>query len=364
MPPGNHDCAAVRMELSALGFDRWREAGLDAAALEGRDAARVTAVDRGGFLVRGEEGELPAEIAGKLRFRARAPADLPCVGDWVALQPRRGDGPAIIEAVLPRRSFLRRKCAGRDVEYQMIAANLDTAFVVQSCHPDFNLRRLDRYLVAARDGGIAPVLLLTKTDLVPPGEVEERLEAIRREGAAVPVLALSNATGAGLDDFRRLLAPGRTHCLLGSSGVGKTTLLNRLVGRDAYETKEVSGTGEGIHTTSRRQLVVLPDGALMIDTPGMRELGLVGAAAGVEGSFGEIAALAAGCRYVDCTHVREPGCAVLAAVASGALSEERHRSYLKLRKESAYHEASHAERRKRDKEFGRFFHSAMKRMKR
>jgi ribosome biogenesis GTPase len=189
------------------------------------------------------------------------------------------------------------------------------------------------------------------------------IAAIRDSGIAADVLALSNVTGAGLDELRRRLVPGRTCCLLGSSGVGKTTIINRLLGRDAFAAKAVSATGEGIHTTSRRQLVVLDRGALLIDTPGMRELGILASGDAVEDGFSDLHGLAAACRYADCTHGDEPGCSVREALERGALSGDRYRSYLKLRKESAYHEASYAERRRKDKAFGKFVKQAKARQK-
>ena len=313
----------------------------------GHDIARVTAVDRGGYLVRTERGEIPAELAGKFRFDVQAAVDLPCVGDWVTVQCHNAETSAIIHGVFPRKGFLRRKCAGKDVDFQMIAANIDAAFIVQSCHFDFNLRRLDRYMAAVLDGGIEPVILLTKTDLISPDELDQIMAAIRQNGVASRVLALSNLTGAGFDDFQQALEPGQTYCLLGSSGVGKTSLINRLIGRDAFGTKTVSGTGEGTHATSRRQLVVLENGALLIDTPGMREFGLLGAADGVDQSFEDILLLSANCRYADCRHTQEPGCAVLAAVASGVLDEERYQSYLKLKKESDYYAMSYVDKTKK-----------------
>ncbi len=245
----------------------------------------------------------------------------------------------------------------------MIAANIDIAFIVQSCQYDFNLRRFDRYLVMANEGRIEPILVLTKTDLISQDELEQKLGAVRQSGITTRILSLSNATGAGLDDLRQLLVPGKTYCLLGSSGVGKTTVINRLVGRDAFETRAVSGTGEGIHTTARRQLVILDQGAMFIDTPGMRELGILASTGAVEGSFPDIHGLAADCQYADCTHAQEPGCAVLAAVKNGGLREDRYRNYLKLMKESEFHELSYAERRKKDKDFGKFIKSAKKHLK-
>ncbi len=349
------------MKLRDLGFDEWFE-GHAAECGQGGCAARVSAVDRGSYLVRDEAREIPAELSGRLSYRIESPADLPCVGDWVTVRYHNDDTEAIIQTVLPRKTFLRRKTAGQGIDYQMIAANIDTAFIVQSCHFDFNPHRLDRYLVMAADGKVEPVVVLTKTDLISQEQLDQMLAAVRSATDA-SVLALSNVTGIGFDAFRKTLSPGKTYCLLGSSGVGKTTLINRLLGQDALQTNEVSATGEGTHTTSRRQLIVLGAGAMLIDTPGMRELGLVGATEGVETGFDEFATLAADCRFADCSHVHEPGCAIRAAVESGELSEDRYQNYLKLKKESEFHDMSYRDKRKKDKAFGRFIKSAKKRMK-
>lgn len=350
------------MELSDLGFDEWFGAHAAPLGGDGRGMARVSAVDRGSYLIRNEMGEVPAELAGKLSYHTVDPADLPCVGDWVAAQYYDRGAAAIIHAVLPRKTFLRRRAAGETAELQMIAANIDTAFIVQSCRFDFNPRRLDRYLVMAADGRVEPVVILTKTDLIDGDELQRKL-AIAGSATRARVIGLSNVTGDGFDEFRQALRPGRTYCLLGSSGVGKTTLINRLMGREAFDTKAVSATGEGTHTTSRRQLVLLDGGAMLIDTPGMRELGLAGAGDGIDRDFGEIAALSAGCRYADCSHEREPGCAVRAAVESGELDEERYASYLKLKKESEHYGMSYLDRRRKDRAFGRFIKGVKKQMK-
>ena len=350
------------MKLSDFGFDEWFEAHTAELSRDGCGFARISAVDRGSYLIKDESREVPAALSGKLTYQIDSPVDRPCVGDWVTAQYHNHETAAVIHQVFPRRTFLRRKTPGKDIAFQMIAANVDTAFIVQSCHFDFNPSRLDRYLTMATDGQVDPMVILTKTDLITQEELDQQL-AIISSVTKARVMALSNVTGIGFDAFRQTLVSGKTYCLLGSSGVGKTTLINRLIGREAFETRAVSSTGEGTHTTSRRQLIVLSQGGMLIDTPGMRELGIVGASDGVNKGFEEFVALSANCRYANCSHEHEPGCAVRAAVENGDLPEDRYASYIKLKKESEHYEMSSMNKRKKDKAFGRFIKSAKKHIK-
>lgn len=349
------------MDLSELGFDGWFQEKREGLQKPDCSVARVTAVNRDNYLVRNESSEVMAELTGAFRYSAGSSLELPAVGDWALVRYLNDATFAIINGLFPRRSTLRRKAAGRDIDYQMIASNIDAAFVVQACDRDFSLRRLERYLVMAREGGIEPVLLLSKSDLVSPGELERSVSAVRQSQTGCPVIALSNKTGSGLDDVRQALQKGRTYCLLGSSGVGKSTLLNRLVGRDMVATNTVRATdGRGRHTTARRQLIVVDQGAMLIDTPGMRELGNIAVSEAIEESFSDIVELSNGCRFTNCTHTSEPGCSLLAAIERGDLSEGRYQSYLKLLAESEYLEMSYLEKRRKDRKFGQMVKSTLK----
>ena len=349
------------MQLEELGFDQWfaaRVAELDGG---GCAPARVCSVDRGVWRIRDEAGEAVAEASGKLLYTAESSNDIPCVGDWV-LARRHDAAQAVIHHLLPRRSHLRRKTPGGTSHSQMIAANVDVALIIQSCVYDFSPARLERALVLATEGGVEPLVLLAKTDLAVPGQLE-RQRAVIENIAPGRVLPISCVTGHGLQELRTMLLPGRTCCLLGSSGVGKSTLINRLMGGELLKTGAVSETGEGTHTTTRRQLMRLAHGALLIDTPGMRELGMVDAEGGVEGGFEDITRLTAQCRFVDCSHGGEPGCAVQASLERGDLSAARFANYLKLRKEIQFAELSAQGRRERDKAFGRMVRAVKRSMR-
>lgn len=345
--------------LEALGWNDGFAA--QAARCGDRDSvARVAAVDRDQFLLVGVPGFFRARLSGRLLHESGSVLSRPCVGDWVCVEKSARDEFGIVHAILDRQSLLRRKAPGSPADYQMIAANVDAVVIVQSCHYDFNLNRLERYRVMVKEGGATPLILLTKTDLVAPDVLAAQIDEIRRAGIGDEVLTLSNVTKEGIERLEGCLLPGKTYCFVGSSGVGKSTLINALMGHSVHATGEVSGTGEGRHTTVRRELMQLANGAMVIDNPGMREFGVLDAEGGLEASFTDILALASQCHFRDCTHLNEPGCAVREARDSGRISAEHFDNFVKLRKESAHLQLSHAEKRKKDRDFGRFIKNAKK----
>jgi ribosome biogenesis GTPase len=313
-------------DLAALGWTDELEAAMTTYAERGFEPARVVAEHRGGYYVRGERDDRLAHARGKLRDY-EIEGGMPAVGDWVAVCDAPG-GHAAIEAVLPRRTKISRKTPWLKAEEHTLVANVDTVFLVAGLDGDFNARRLERYLVTAWESGADPVIVLTKLDVCADHEVVAEAEAV---AIGVPVLPVSNVTGQGLDAVRERLTPACTVALLGSSGVGKSTLVNTLAGRQLMRTGELRRDGRGRHVTRHRQLLVLPGGAILVDTPGLRELQLW--EGDVDSAFADIAELAAQCRFNDCAHRTEPGCAVLDALATGELDPDRMRSYRKLERE-------------------------------
>ena len=332
------------MSLSSLGWDDFFANHFQSHFPSGFVPARVTVEHKHAYVLLSAHGELTAECTGRLIYTADGRADFPAVGDWVAVRLRAGEPPsgpdsrsrADIHAILPRRTKFSRRAAGDTASEQIIAANVDTVFLVTALDQNFNLRRIERYLAAAWETGAQPVVVLNKADLHPdPGAAQAEAESV---ALGAPVATLSATRADGLDALAPWLAPGRTLAFLGSSGVGKSTLINRLLGEERQFTRAVSeAVGKGRHTTTHRELFVAPAGWCLIDTPGMRELQLwdVGAAA-VDATFADIAALTTACRFSDCSHRGEPGCAVQAALDDGTLDADRWQSFQKLQREQAY----------------------------
>jgi ribosome biogenesis GTPase / thiamine phosphate phosphatase len=328
----NGSCRLTELEL--LGWNDRLRSLYQPFAAEGVVAGRVLIQHRGAYDVLTELGELRCEIPRRLVHDAATTADLPVVGDWVVVTLGSEDGSGTITTVLPRHTKFSRKTAWQATEEQVLAANVDVAFLVTSLNEDLNLRRLERYLILAWESGARPVIILTKADLHP--DPEAAVAEVETIAGGVSVHAISSRTGAGLDGVRDLLGLGSTAVLLGSSGVGKSTLVNTLAGEELLATQEIRDDGKGRHTTSHRELVQLPTGGLVIDTPGIRELQLWVADDGSDEAFEDVTELVAHCRFSDCAHDREPGCAVRAALGDGTLAPERWDSYLKLQGELAH----------------------------
>ncbi len=303
-------------------------------AAQGYAAGRITVQQRGSYTVVTDHGDLSARLSGRFIREAEAGGH-PAVGDWVALDMRLDEGAATVQAVLPRRTAFTRKAADSVQTVQVVAANIDVALLVASMNGDRNGRRLERYLASAWQSGARPVVVLTKADLC-----ADRATALAEaEGVSpgVPVLVVSALTGEGLADVRAQLSAGETAVLVGSSGAGKSTLVNALYGETVMATGAIrEDDARGRHTTTHRELILLPGGAMVLDTPGMRELGLLDAQEGLDAAFDDIEALAANCRFSDCGHSNEPGCAIRAALDSGALDASRWKNFRKLRRELAF----------------------------
>lgn len=313
---------------------------------------RVISEHKERYIVITEKGETEAEITGNLRFSAKSREDFPAVGDWVALICY--DELSIIHKILPRFSMISRQAVGQFGEIQIIASNIDFALLVQAVDRDFNINRLERYLAICYSSNVNPVIILTKTDLISEQKLSEIIGSINLRLKDIPVFAISNETQNGYDALKTIIEKGKTYCMLGSSGVGKSTLLNNLTGRNVMKTDAISqSTNKGRHITSHREMVLLDNGGILIDNPGMREVGIADSSGGLETAFDCILSFSEHCRFKDCTHTGEAGCAVLEAVERSEIDKSSYENFLKMGRERNYFETTVSEKRKRDKIFGK-----------
>lgn len=350
------------MKLEDLGYHDELEKFRIENNLKDFELGRVVAEHKERYIVKTEKGEYEAEITGNMRFSARGRADFPAVGDWITLIIHDSDF-CIIHKILPRFSTISRQAVGAFGEIQIIATNIDYAFLVQAADRDFNINRLERYLTICHSSKVNPIVVLTKTDLIDEQKIAEIIHGIKQRISNIPVIAISNETHDGYEALKKLIEKGKTYCMLGSSGVGKSTLLNNLSGRTVMRTDSISAsTNKGRHVTSHRELIVLENGGMLVDNPGMREVGIVDAARGLETTFDKIFGFSQNCKFKDCTHTTETGCSVLEAVENGEIDKSSYESYLKMEKEKAHFESSAAERRKKDKDFGKMLKNYKKGM--
>lgn len=351
------------MNLEDLGYNETLEALRIEHNLHNFEIGRIISEHKERYVVKTVYGEYDAEITGNLRFTATGREDFPAVGDWVALTIVDKDF-AIIHAILPRFSMIARQAVDKQGQKQIIAANVDYAFIVQAVDRDFNINRLERYLTICYSSKITPIIILTKTDLMNNDTVSGIIQSIHMRIKNVHVFAISNVTKDGYSILEHIIEKGRTYCMLGSSGVGKSTLINNLCGKDIMKTDTIShSTQKGRHVTSHRQLIILENGGILIDNPGMREVGIADAADGLETTFDAIYFLSSQCKFNDCTHTSETGCAVIQAVEDGRIDRKSYENYLKMVREKAYFESTVAERRKKDKNFGKMMKNYKKEKK-
>lgn len=341
------------MTLNDLGYNSAFERYRKEQNLESFLVGRVISEHKERYIVKNAKGEFEAEILGNLRYAAKSRTDFPAVGDWVAIS-EYDVNKVLIHAVFPRKNLIERQAVGKHGEKQIIATNIDYAFIIQAIDRDFNINRLERYLTICNTSGIKPVIILSKIDLTDESCLDKFLKQIRNRIKDAPIIAISNETRKGYDELYACIKPGKTYCLLGSSGVGKSTLLNNISGKSLMKTGSIStSTNKGKHITSHRELIVLEKGGILIDNPGMREVGIADSEKGLEITFDSIVRFSQQCKFKDCSHTHETGCAVIRAVEDGELDKVSYENYLGMQREKAYFESTVAEKRQKDKEFGK-----------
>jgi len=341
------------MNINDLGFTPDLSAYLEENNLSDFSVGRVTQEHRERYVVSDGDKEYEAEITGNLRFSGNSRADFPAVGDWIAMTVYDSDQ-AVIHEILPRKSVLERLAVGKPGETQIISTNIDAAFIIQAINNNFSVNRLERYLTICYSAKIEPVLVISKIDLCTEKEVQDAISSLKKRDRRIKYILLSNMTLQGLDQVLDFIQKGKTYCVVGSSGVGKSTLINNLLKKNILKTGQISlSTNKGRHVTDHRELFVLENGGIIIDTPGMKELGIADSANGLEITFDLIVSHSQNCRFKDCTHTNEVGCNVIAAVSNGEIDKDSYDNYIKLQREKAHYESTIAEKRKKDKVFGK-----------
>lgn len=341
------------MTLDDLGYNIDLEKYRIDQHLDSFGVGRVISEHKERYVVKTDQGEYDGEIIGNLRFTASHRSDFPAVGDWVAISEYDSDK-VLIHAVFPRKTIIERQAVGKHGEKQLIATNIDYGFIVQAVDRDFNINRIERYLTICHTSGVSPIIVLNKIDLIPDSELSILVDNVQERIKQVPILPISNASQKGFEKLNNLIEKGKTYCLLGSSGVGKSSLLNNLSGKQLMQTDSISSsTHKGRHITSHRELIILETGGILIDNPGMREVGIADSSEGLEITFNAIMALSKDCKFKDCTHTNEVGCAVLKGVESGEIDRSSYENFLKMEREKEHFESTVAEKRKRDKDFGK-----------
>jgi ribosome biogenesis GTPase / thiamine phosphate phosphatase len=352
----------TNIKLEDLGYDEFFDMKWKSLNPTNSSAGRVIAEHKEVYKVKCTDGEYLAKITGRQIFNATKRADFPAVGDWLAITKLDKER-AVIRNILPRKTTLPKK-PGNKQDTQIIATNIDVAFIVESLDQDYNLNRFERYFVLMNEGGIKPAIILNKIDLADQTELNHKIEQIKNRFGSIDIILTSAITEQGLGELTNYITRGKTYCFLGSSGVGKSSLINMLLRKNTIKTGEISNsTGKGRHTTTAREMYFLENGGIVIDNPGIREVGIADADAGIENVFDDISLLSNECKYSDCTHVHEPGCAVLKAVKDGTLDEAKYQNFIKLKKENEFCEMTDFQKRKKDRKFGQFIKKAKHRLK-
>ncbi|PIA79232.1 ribosome small subunit-dependent GTPase A [Gaetbulibacter sp. 4G1] len=351
------------MTINDLGFYKQLEIYRQEHQLDSFEVARVVSEHKDRYTIKTVSNELEAELIGNLRFTAEFKYDLPVVGDWVAIN-EYDDNKALIHFVYPRTSILARKAVGKLGKTQIIATNIDLGLIVQSVNRDFNLNRIERYLTICNSANIRPIVIISKIDLIQTSELNEILNKTKERIKGVLIIAISNQSKDGISEIKQQLTKGKTYCLLGSSGVGKSTLINTLIGKNIMNTGNISESiDRGKHVTTRRELIVTENG-ILIDNPGMREVGITDNSKGLELTFDEVSNLTFDCKFNNCTHTNEKGCAIINALENGELDLESYQNFRKMERERLFFDSSSEERKKKDKDLGKLIKNVVKERKR